>query len=81
MNNEKIYKYLAFEFKALRIKQNLSLNELAQIACLSVNTIRKVETGNYKFHLFTFYKLCKAFKINHCEIIKRAEKQMKKRHP
>lgn len=52
------------KFKEIRLKQNISVKELAKIARISVSTIYKIEKGQADIHLVTMDKLCSAFNIN-----------------
>ena len=52
------------KFKEIRLKQNISVKELAKIARISFSTIYKIEKGQADIHLVTMDKLCSAFNIN-----------------
>jgi transcriptional regulator with XRE-family HTH domain len=67
MSNNKI----ADNLKRLRAKKGLSLEKIARLADLSLNTIVKVENGvNTNPTIKTLGKIAKAFKVGVNDLIK-----------
>ena len=64
------------KFKEIRLKQNISVKELAKIARISVSTIYKIEKGQADIHLVTMDKLCSAFNINIFDFLNLLEEEI-----
>lgn len=79
MQELNLLQQLTMEITEQRKKRSLSIKKLAKIADISETTIRKIETGNYNFNIETLWKLCKAFKMRPCDLVKKATQ--KNRHP
>lgn len=64
------------KFKEIRLKQNISVKELAKIARISISTIYKIEKGQTDIHLVTMDKLCSAFNINIFDFLSLLEEEI-----
>ena len=73
MSSKKYCKLAGRRLKELRLKNNLSVIQLAKLSKISPQTVRRIETGNYDIHLFTIYKLCRAFKIKELDFFQSLE--------
>ena len=57
-------KTVAKALKDLRIKNNLSIKELAEKSGLSVYKIKSIENFEHDIRFMTVYKLCDVYKIS-----------------
>ena len=56
-------KTIATALKDLRIKNNLSIEELAEKSGISVYKIKSIENFEHDIRFMTVYKLCQIYKI------------------
>ena len=63
MKNERIEK-LGFNIKIERLRKKLSQLQLAELAHISVETVKKVENGRQTPSVFVFFDIAKALEIS-----------------
>lgn len=68
MHDELLFK-LGQSIRYLRLKKELSQEELGFKSDLSTNSISAIERGNYNFRIKTLYKISKALHVEVREIL------------
>lgn len=63
MEKESINQLIAARFKDARLKRELTFEQLSELSGLSVQTIKKAESGKSSCYAWTIYYLCQALEI------------------